>query len=83
MAFTYKTSGTCSRRIEIEVEDNIIKSVKFDGGCAGNLSGISRLVVGMDVDSVIERFSGVPCGFKSTSCPDQLAKALIAYKQQQ
>ncbi len=83
MKYSYKTSGTCSRRIDLEIEDGIIKSVKFQGGCAGNLTGISKIVVGMSVDSVIEKFSGIPCGFKSTSCPDQLARALTEYKEKQ
>ena len=82
MKFSYKTSGTCSRRIDIDVENNKIKSVRYDGGCAGNLAGIAKLVEGMDIDDVIVKFTGIPCGFKSTSCPDQLARALRAYKQQ-
>ncbi len=81
MNFIYKTHGTCSRRILIDVDGDIIRSVKYEGGCAGNLTGISSLVAGMKVDDVIAKFSGIPCGFKSTSCPDQLAKALLAYKE--
>lgn len=72
----YKTKGTCSREIHFEVEDHIIKSVEFVGGCAGNTAGISKLVEGMPVDEVIHKLEGVQCGFKGTSCPDQLAKAL-------
>ena len=72
----YKTHGTCSRAINIEVEDGIVKSAKFVGGCAGNTAGISKLVEGMSVDEVIKRLSGIKCGLKSTSCPDQLAQAL-------
>lgn len=72
----YKTKGVCSREIHIEVEDNIVKSVEFVGGCDGNTSGISKLVAGMPVDEVIKKLEGVTCGFKSTSCPDQLAQAL-------
>ncbi len=76
MVYTYKTKGTCARSIDVEVEDGIIKSVKFHGGCAGNTTGISKLVEGMEAEHVIERFEGIRCGFKSTSCPDQLAQAL-------
>ncbi len=72
----YKTNGTCSSAIDVEVEDGIVKSVKFTGGCHGNLQGISSLVVGMKTDDVIARLKGIRCGMKSTSCPDQLAKAL-------
>ncbi|NLJ96668.1 MAG: TIGR03905 family TSCPD domain-containing protein [Clostridiales bacterium] len=74
----YKTSGVCSTEIDIEIEDEsgIIRSVKFKNGCAGNASGLSRLLVGMKVDDVIKRLEGTTCGKKSTSCPDQLAKAL-------
>lgn len=79
---TYKTSGVCSREInfEIDPETKTIKSVQFKGGCDGNTSGLSRLVVGMKVDEVITRLEGIHCGFKSTSCPDQLAKALKEWR---
>ena len=80
---TYTPSGVCSRRMEIEVEDGKITEVKIVGGCAGNTQGVSRLLIGMDVDEAIERLSGIRCGFKPTSCPDQLAKALKAYKEKQ
>ena len=76
MKKVYKTKGTCSRFIEIETEDGIVKEVIFNGGCDGNLTGISRLVSGMSVDDVIKSFEGIKCGRKDTSCPDQLAKAL-------
>ncbi|MCI8316586.1 MAG: TIGR03905 family TSCPD domain-containing protein [Lachnospiraceae bacterium] len=76
----YVTSGTCSKMIDFEVEDNIIKSVAFTGGCNGNLKGISALVAGMSVDDAISKLKGIQCGFKSTSCPDQLARALEQYK---
>ena len=76
MKFNYKTQGTCSREIEIELEDNKIKNVSFVGGCNGNLKGISALVKGMDVEEAIERLEGINCGMRKTSCPDQLAKAL-------
>ncbi len=72
----YKTRGTCSRAINIDVQDGVVKSVQFVGGCAGNTAGISKLVEGMTVEEVIARLSGIRCGFKSTSCPDQLAQAL-------
>lgn len=72
----YKTSGTCSSAINLEVEGDIIKSVAFTGGCNGNLQGISRLVEGMKVEDAISRLKGIRCGFKNTSCPDQLARAL-------
>lgn len=76
----YKTSGTCSKLIDFEVDENIIKSVKFTGGCNGNLQGISALVTGMNVDDAITKLKGIKCGFKNTSCPDQLANALEKYK---
>lgn len=77
---SYTTKGVCSRRIDIEVNDGVISSVKFMGGCAGNTQGVAALVKGMTVDEAIERLSGIRCGFKSTSCPDQLAAALKEYK---
>lgn len=80
MKFTYKTMGVCSRLINIEIEDDKLVSVTFEGGCNGNLKGIGALVRGMTVNEAIERLSGIKCGFKSTSCPDQLANALIEYK---
>lgn len=76
MTYTYKTSGTCSSQIDFELEDGIIKSVAFTGGCNGNLQGISRLVEGMRAEEAISRLEGIRCGWKPTSCPDQLAKAL-------
>jgi len=72
----YQTKGTCSTAIDVEVKDGRIESVKFTGGCNGNLQGISALVKGMAVEEAISRLKGIRCGFKSTSCPDQLAKAL-------
>ncbi len=80
MEFSYKTSGVCSRNIKIEIENDIIKSVRFEGGCNGNTKGISALVVGMHIDEVITRVENITCGFKGTSCPDQLAQALKEYK---
>lgn len=77
---TYTTRGVCSRAIEIEVEGNTVVDVKFIGGCSGNTQGISALVAGMDIDDAISRIEGIRCGFKTTSCPDQLAKALKQIK---
>ena len=78
MEFTYDTSGTCSTQIVVDVDENTkkINSVSFRGGCNGNLKGIGALVEGQDARDVINRLEGTTCGFKSTSCPDQLAKAL-------
>lgn len=76
MQYEYKTRGTCSQRILFNLEDGKVKNVQFIGGCNGNLQGISKLVEGMDVDSVIAKIEGIHCGMKPTSCPDQLAKAL-------
>ena len=72
----FKPSGVCSRLIKVDVDGNIIKNVQFVGGCAGNTQGIASLVVDMDVHDAISRMEGITCGFKPTSCPDQLAKAL-------
>ena len=72
----YKTRGVCSREIKIEVEGDIVKSVRFVGGCNGNTQGISSLVVGMKVDDVIQRLKGIDCNGRGTSCPAQLAQAL-------
>ncbi len=76
MAFTYKTHGVCSRNITFDIRDGRVYDVRFDGGCSGNTQGIAGLVDGMPVDEVINRLSGIRCGFKDTSCPDQLASAL-------
>lgn len=72
----FKTQGVCSRMIHFEIDDNKLKNVSFDGGCPGNLKAISSLVEGMEAKDAIERLSGITCGNKTTSCPDQLAKAL-------
>lgn len=80
MQYTYTPQGVCSQKMIIEVENNIVKSVKIIGGCAGNTVGVSRLVQGMNIDEAIKRLKGIPCGFKSTSCPDQLSKALEEVK---
>ena len=76
MKFDYNTNGVCSQRIQIEIEDDVIKEVVFIGGCNGNLKGISSLLVGMNPEEAVSRLSGIECGSRSTSCPDQLAKAL-------
>ena len=78
MTYTYRPRGVCSQLMEVEVEDGKIRRVQVLGGCDGNLQGISKLLVGMDVDEAIRRMEGIRCGFKPTSCPDQLAKALKA-----
>ena len=72
----YKTQGVCSSFIDIEMNGNVIESVKFTGGCNGNLQGISALVKGLTAQDAIDRLKGIRCGFKTTSCPDQLAQAL-------
>ena len=79
----YQTRGTCSRAINVEVEDGIIKSVEFEGGCNGNTKGVASLVEGMEVDIAIAKLSGITCGFKGTSCPDQLAKALSQLQEEE
>ena len=82
MTIDYKTKGTCSSRMRIEVEDGVVRDIQITGGCDGNLQGLSRLVTGMKVEDVISRLEGIRCGFKPTSCPDQLAKALRMAKAQ-
>ena len=74
--FTFYPEGVCSMMIEIELEGEIIKDVVFTGGRNGNLSGISKLIKGMNAEEVIEKLEGTRCGFKDTSCPDQLSRAL-------
>ncbi len=81
MEFTHVNHGVCSQSIDICVDGDTVKSVRFHGGCHGNTQGISRLVEGMKVDDVIARLETVKCGFKNTSCPAQLAEALKEYKQ--
>ena len=77
--FTYKTTGVCAREIEITLNGDIIEEVRYIGGCSGNTQGVSALVKGMKVEDAIERLSGIRCGFKQTSCPDQLATALKSH----
>lgn len=79
--YQYKTKGTCSQMIYFDVEDDKVKNVQFIGGCNGNLKGIAALVDGMNIDEVITRVEGICCGMKKTSCPDQLAQALKAAKE--
>lgn len=76
MTHSYKTRGTCSRQIDFELDNGIVKNVSFFGGCNGNLKGIGALVEGRPAEEVIELLKGMKCGFKNTSCPDQLAQAL-------
>lgn len=76
MTHTYTPRGVCSRRISFDLEDGIVKNVRFEGGCSGNTQGVARLVEGMAAQEAIRRLSGIRCGFKPTSCPDQLACAL-------
>ena len=76
MTYSYKTKGTCSTQIDLELDGNVVHNVKFTGGCNGNLQGISALVKGMKPEEAISRLKGIRCGFKPTSCPDQLAHAL-------
>lgn len=83
MQYGFIPRGVCSRRILVELEDNIIRSVRFEGGCSGNTQGIARLVAGMDVDEAITRLEGIRCGMKPTSCPDQLSQALRQAKAAQ
>ena len=79
---TYYPQGTCSVQIDVQLDGDTIKNVQFLGGCNGNLQGISRLVTGMNVDEAIGRLEGIRCGYKNTSCPDQLARALRQAKAQ-
>ncbi len=76
MTYTYRTHGTCSSMIQFDLEDDIVTNVQFMGGCNGNLKGISKLVDGMNAQDIIDTLAGTTCGFKNTSCPDQLAKAI-------
>lgn len=76
MKFRYRTQGTCSEMIEFEIVDGKLHNVQFYGGCHGNLQGIGKLVEGMDANEVIAKLGGIRCGYKDTSCPDQLSKAI-------
>ncbi len=81
MRYSYRTNGTCSQSIDFEVVDGKVVDICFRGGCNGNLKGLAALAKGMEIDSVIEKLKGIRCGFKSTSCPDQLARALAEVKE--
>ena len=81
MHFSYTPKGVCSRKIDLELENGVVTALSFTGGCHGNLQGISVLVQGMDAQEAIRRLKGIRCGPRSTSCPDQLAKALKQYKE--
>ncbi len=76
MAYRYKTKGVCSREITFDLEDGVLKNVHFEGGCSGNTQGVARLAEGMPAEEAVRRLAGIRCGFKSTSCPDQLAAAI-------
>lgn len=76
MKYTYRTQGTCSRMIEFDINDGTVTNIVFTGGCNGNLKGISSIADGMKAEDIIAKFEGIHCGFKNTSCPDQLSKAL-------
>ena len=80
MQYEFKTSGVCAAKIVFEVEDEIVHNVRFIGGCSGNTQGVAKLAEGMKANEVISRLQGIRCGMKATSCPDQLAKALVAAK---
>ena len=77
---SYTTQGTCSRKIEIDLDGDMIEKVEYIGGCHGNTQGVAALLKGMSIDEAISRLDGIKCGFRPTSCPDQLAKALKKYK---
>ena len=79
---TFKTQGVCSSQINFEIDGNKVKSVQFVGGCSGNTQGVARLVAGMDIHEANDRLEGIRCGFKNTSCPDQLARALEEIKEE-
>ncbi len=81
MKYVYKTKGVCSMQIEFDLDGDIVTNVKFKGGCSGNTQGISKLAEGRKKEEIISLLSGIKCGFKPTSCPDQLAKALEEIKE--
>lgn len=82
MTFEYYPKGTCSTKINLDIENNTIKNIDIENGCNGNLKGIKSLITGMNIDEVISKLKGIDCHGKGTSCPDQIAKALEAYKNQ-
>lgn len=81
MKYSYKTKGTCSQQIDLEIDNDVITDVKFYGGCNGNLKAIPILIDGWTVDQIVEKCSGIQCGFRDTSCADQLAKAVVAARE--
>lgn len=82
MEYKYRPNGVCSTEMVFNIdENNVIQDLKVIGGCNGNLKGISKLLKGMKVDEVIEKLSGISCGYRTTSCPDQISKALVEFKQ--
>lgn len=76
MTYNYRPNGVCARGISFDIEDGTVKNIKFSGGCSGNTQGVAALADGMEANELIERLAGIRCGFKNTSCPDQLAKAV-------
>lgn len=76
MTYNYKPQGVCARGLTFDIEDGTVKNIKFSGGCSGNTQGVASLADGMEANELIERLAGIRCGFKNTSCPDQLAKAV-------
>ena len=76
MTYSCRPQGVCARGLSFDIEDGTVKNIKFSGGCSGNTQGVAALAEGMDANELIERLAGIRCGFKSTSCPDQLAKAV-------
>lgn len=81
MRYSYTPKGVCSMKIDFDVDNNIVRNVRFTGGCSGNTQGISALAEGMNIDDVISRLKGTDCRGRGTSCPDQLARALEKYKK--
>ena len=82
MAYNYKPQGVCARGLTFDIEDGTVKNIKFSGGCSGNTQGVAALADGMEANELIERLAGIRCGFKNTSCPDQLAKAVAKALQE-
>ena len=82
MEYRYTPKGVCSKEMIFNIEDNIVKDLKVVGGCNGNLKGISSLIIGMDIDTIINKLKGIKCNFKDTSCPDQIAVALTNFKKE-
>ena len=80
--YEYTPSGVCSKKMKFDIENNIIKNIEIIGGCPGNSLGVISLCINQNIDDVIQKLKGIKCGFKSTSCPDQLALALEQYKKE-